>query len=287
MTDFTELAQSHGDAAVIAELADEARARDLVTLVDGRRVGVILADGQSLEEIDLDDYAATPARKTGKVTLTDADGFVTYVDRHSLERATTLWGDLDQARIVAVLDDHAAHLDVDTEGAPGWGGHRATLQLKATKDWLHWTRGDGKYFAQKDFAEHIEDGVDAIHDPDPATMLEVAQTFHAKSGVNFISSQQLSGEVEFTFEETVKAKAGQKGTLDVPQRFTLGLAPFEGCDAYKVEARFRFRLVNGELTLGYRLIRPDRALKTAFDDVVQKVAAASGLPVMAGTPRSA
>lgn len=283
MTDPTTTA---GDAAVIAELADQARARDVVRVVDGRLVAVITAPGQQVHEFDLEHYDPTPTRKTGTVTLTDADSFVTYVDRHSLERGTTIWADLDRARIIAVLDDHAAHLDAENEGAPGWAEHRAVFTLKHTKDWQHWTGHDGKYLDQKTFAEHIEDGVDAISDPDPATMLEVAQTFHAKSGANFLSSQQLSGEIEFSFEETVKAKAGQKGTLEVPQIFTLGIAPFEGCDLYAVRARLRYRLVDGSLTLGYRLIRPDRALTSAFEDVVQAVAAGSGLPVMQGTPRS-
>jgi uncharacterized protein YfdQ (DUF2303 family) len=279
---------SSAEAAVIADLAEEAGARKVITLVEDRVAAVVLADGQSLHKIDLDFYAETPARKTGAVKLTDADSFVEYVGRHTEARGTTQWADLDQARIIAVLDDHEkGGATGEGESFAGWGQHRATLQLQKTKDWQHWTKLDGQYVGQKQFAEHIEDGIDAVHVPTPAEMLEVAQTFHAKSGVNFISSQQLSGEVEFTFEETVKAKAGQKGTLDVPQRFELALAPFEGTDPYRVDARFRFRLVNGELTLGYRLIRPDRALKSAFDDVVQKVASASGLPVMAGTPRSA
>lgn len=274
------------EAAVIADLAEQARAAEPIDLVSERLVGFVLADGQHLEQVDLEKYAEQPGRKTGTVTLTEADSFVAYVDRHSLTRVTTLWADIDRACIVAVLDDHASHVDGEKQGDPGWGQHRAVLRLKHTQDWTHWTGQDGKYLPQKSFAEHIEDGVDALHVPDPATMLEVAQTFHAKSGANFLSHQQLSGEVEFTFEETVKAKAGQKGTLDVPQKFELGLAPFEGTDPYRVDARFRFRLQEGNLTLGYRLIRPDRALKSAFEDVIKTVAEGTGLTVLAGTPRS-
>ena len=268
------------DAAVIAELADQARARDIVTIVEGRVAGVVLAPGQTLTRFDLEQYESTPDRKRGTVTLTDADSFVTYVERHKESICTTLWGDITAGRVVAVLDDHAQ--DNDTAG---WGQHRAVLQLTHTPDWTHWCSRDGKLLEQATFAEHIEDGADAIREPDPATMLEVAQSFQAKRGVNFSSSRHLGGEIEFGYEETIAARAGQKGKLDVPSLFTLGLAPFEGSSLYEVRARLRFRLTDGALTLGYRLIRADKTRRAAFDELIATIAGGADLPVMAGTPR--
>lgn len=283
---MTELTAAPNETQTLAQLADEAKARDTVELFDGRVYGVITAPGQQLHQLDLEKYEATPARKLGTVTLADADSFVTYVDRHSQVRGTTQWADIDAGRIIAVLDDHASHVDDQKDGSPGWGQHRAVLTLKQTPDWKHWIESDGRFLDQATFAEHIEDGVDAIRDPDAATMLEVAQTFHAKRGVNFASTKRLGGEVEFAYEETVQARAGQKGKFEVPELLTLGLVPFEGSDPYEVKARIRFRLSDGNLSIGYRLIRPDKVRRSAFDDVVAKVAGGSGLPVMAGTPRS-
>lgn len=268
-----------GDAAVIAELADQAKVRNVLTLVAGRLVAIVTAPGQQVHQFDLEQYDAAPARKRGTVTLTDADSFVTYVDRHTTVTGTTLWADIRAGKVTAVLDDHQ---NTDT---PGWGQHRAILHLTPTPDWTHWTSKDGQLLEQTTFAEHIEDGADAIREPDPATMLEVAQSFQAKRGVTFSSSRHLGGEVEFGYEETVAARAGQKGKLDVPSLFTLGLAPFEGSLLYEVRARLRFRLGDGTLTLGYRLIRPDKTRRAAFDELVSKIAGGADLPVMQGQPR--
>jgi uncharacterized protein YfdQ (DUF2303 family) len=278
---MTTPTSTYPENKVIADLADEAKAREAIDLVEDRLVAIITARGQEIHQIDLEKYDSVPARKRGTVTLSDADSFVTYVERHKTADGTTIWADIENARMTAVFNDH-------TDGADaGWGDNRAVLQLKHTPDWKHWLSRHGAYLNQNDFAEHIEDGVDAISAPSPAEMLEVAQTFHAKTGVNFESSKRLSGEVEFTYAETTSAKAGEKGKLEVPQTFSLSLAPFDGGAQYPVDARFRFRLSGGNLTLGYRLIRADRVLRTAFDDLVKAVAGGADLPVMSGVPKSA
>lgn len=271
--------------SVIAELAEQAAGRDPIELVEGR-IAFVLATGQRIEQIDLEPFAEAPTRKRGTVTVSDPDSFVTYVDRHSLQRATTLWGDADAGRIIAVLDDHASHSGADTPGDAGWGQHRASLILRQTEDWKHWLARDGQLLYQDAFAEHIEDGVDAIREPDAATMLELAQHFHAKSGASVSSGRRLGGEIQFSYEEQVTAKAGQKGNLEIPDTFILGLAPFDGNEPYAVTARLRFRLAEGQLLIGYRLVRPDKARRAAFDDVVAQVSAAADFPVMAGAPRS-
>ncbi len=45
----------------------------------------------------------------------------------------------------------------------------------------------------------------------------------------------------------------------------LNLQVFEGGSVYALKARFMYRITSGNLTLGYRLIRPDVARKLAFD----------------------
>lgn len=273
------------DAEVIADLAELKAAREKVNISDTLDVLVLRAD-QKVERFDLEKYQDAPTRKTGTVALVDAESFVEYVNRHSLERATTLWGDIAGGRVTAVLDDHCSHEAKDKVGNPGWAQHRAVLTMQATEDWKHWASLDGKLVSQDEFAEHIEAGVDSISTPDPATMLEIAQSFHASAGAHIKSTRNLSGTLEVAYEEKVGATAGQHGTMEIPQTFILGLAPYEGTDPYAVTARFRFRLSDGQLRMGYRLVRPDKVRRAAFDDIVQKVSDGSGFQVMLGTPRS-
>lgn len=266
---------------VIADLAQSAASRELVTIADGREIALVLPPGHNVESFDLDAYQEHPARKHGHVQLHDADSLIEYVNRHNDPATTTLWAHLDTGTVVAVLNDHANADDA------GWGDHRATLTLQTTEDWRHWLSQDGKLLDQRKFAEHLEDGADAIVSPTAAEMLEIAQTFHALNNVQFRSANQLaSGEVQLLYQENVEATAGQKANIEVPRVFELGLAPFEGTDNYRVQARFRYRINEGRLVLSYKLIRPDRIRKSAFADVLETIAGGVGHAVLLGVPRS-
>lgn len=286
MTGPVNIGQQWPESGVLADLARHAAAREVVTLVDGEVLGVVLEGGQQLHQIKLEQYAAVPRRATGLADFGEAESFCTYVARHKDPAATTLWGDLTEATVTAVLNDHE-HRGGQGLPLPGWGDHRAVLQLAATPDWTHWTGADGKLMSQTAFAEFLEDGATALVRPAAADMLEVASTFQARTGVDFKSAVRLqSGETRLRYEETVNASAGKTGDLEIPSDITLGLEPFEGSPRYEVAARFRYRINNGQLTLGYRLVRPDLARRQAFADVLATITNTLGLPVLSGTPRS-
>jgi uncharacterized protein YfdQ (DUF2303 family) len=59
--------------------------------------------------------------------------------------------------------------------------------------------------------------------------------------------------------------------LQIPEKITLVVAPFMKGAAYKVEARFRYRIAQGGLTMWYTLIRPHVFVDDAFNDVVNKI----------------
>ena len=267
---------------VIRDLAETAATRTVIDLVPGRLAGVLHGQGQVLHEVDLEEFEDAPFRKTGTVELGGVDSFGLYVNRHQVADATTLWADVDAGTVTAVIDDHVAGAEL-----AGWGQHRAILALAETPDWEHWLALDGKMVAQGVFAEHIEFGAGSVKEPSAADMLEIAQTFHAKSGVDFQSGIRLSsGETQLQYVETVAARVGQKGSVEVPASFTLALQPFHSSDAYEVLARFRYRINGGNLQLGYRLVRPDLARRQAFDDLCAGITTATNLPVLSGRPRS-
>jgi uncharacterized protein YfdQ (DUF2303 family) len=169
--------------------------------------------------------------------------------------------------------------------AAGWSDHRATLRLRHTPEWKRWIERDGKIEGQTKFAEHIEDCLADIVEPEAAVMLELAQHFQAAVKVNFRSAKQLSdGQRQLVYEETVEAKAGQRGEIVIPGSFVVGVAPFEGSVGYKLNARLRYRLSDGQLLIGYVLDRPDKVIRAAFDDVLAEVETATGLQAFAGTP---
>lgn len=211
-----------------------------------------------------------PPRKAGTTTLTDVDSFIDALTKHALPE-TELHGNARRGTITAIINAHDG-TSGDLEGDAGHGDHRLILDLPFTQDWTDWTSRDGKHSRQADFAEFIEDHTPNFVTPTSADMLELAQTFQATTKVDFASSQRIkSGETQLAYTENTNATAGRKGALSIPDTFELALRPFERGTAYKVGARFRYRITDSTLTLGYRLDRPHDVLQAAFDDVVDQI----------------
>ena len=232
---------------------------------------VVIPEGGQLEVIDLEEqlekFAESPRRKRGEYAVHDADSFVTYLAKHG-DADTEIWADAIGNKIIGILNAHT-----ESNGAR-WEDHRVIYAVKPTEAWKAWAKLDGQLLDQAVFAEHIEDRAVDILVPAGAEMLELAQTFQATIGVNFESSKRLSsGERQLEYRETVDAKAGKAGRMEIPETFQLALRPFEGADAFKVTARLRYRITDGHLRIGYRLERPEDVIREAFTSVVGAVQA--------------
>lgn len=225
----------------------------------------------------LAEHQSNPARKTGTFHAHDADSFCTYMGKHGLAESE-VWADAQGQRIVGVINAH----DESDVGA-GWGDHRVEYRVAATLAWKAWSARDGKLCSQTEFAEHIEDRMVDIVDPEAAILLELAETFEATNRVRFESSKILSsGQRQLTYKEQIEASAGRTGQLEIPKEFVLGLKPFEGSDGFKVTARLRYRINDGELRIGYKLVRPEDVLREAFDSVAQSIRENQEAPVFLG-----
>lgn len=256
---MTELKQD-GLGAVV----DAAREGQIPRTVDpATPTIVVVPEGVRPVEIDLSAWRDNPTRKTGVYRPATVDAFAAYVEQHTDPSVTTVWVHPTSGQVVAVFDDNG-------QETPGWGQHRAELNLETTPEWDHWATQDGNMMSQSEFADHIEVGLDDIAAPDGADVLEMAQTFHAKSSVQFRQATRLtSGETQFQYDEELQATAGKTGTLEIPQVLMLALSPFVGEERYKVTARLRYRLNSGKLTLGYKLDRPESVQRDALEKVAE------------------
>lgn len=238
----------------------------------------IVQGPHGLQTVDLtgDEYRDNPRHKTGHPRVADVASFAQYYAKHS-DSASEVFADLDAATVTAVLD---AHLGRDNtpdayagEGAR-WQAHRLTLTLVKTPPWVTWTGSDRKFMSQAAFAEFIEDNAADVAPGGPCTaadLLEMAQKFQAHTKVQFSSGKRLkSGETQLVYSETIDAKAGERGTIEIPDAFELALAPFEDCDPYRVKARFRYRLTDGAVLMAYHLNDPARTFRDAVLQVVTK-----------------
>jgi uncharacterized protein YfdQ (DUF2303 family) len=157
------------------------------------------------------------------------------------------------------------------------------LQLEHTDEWKHWTSLDKQLVGQTDFAEHIEQGLKEIVEPPAADMLELAQTFHAAQSASFRSATRLhNGITQVQYDEEVDASAGRSKQLEIPQEFTLAIAPFVGEEPYRVTARLRYRLSSGNLKLGYQLVRPADVVRDCLSSIADRLTEEFG-DVFSGT----
>lgn len=257
MTDTTATTE----AAVVADLTRATATPEVVAAHDVDLATVFVPGHGQLTLVDERRRGYAPPRKIGQVALHDAESLAAYVNAHRTD-GTALYGDARGASIVAVLNDH----EPGAAAAAGWGDHTATWKLRHTPQWAAWHGHAGQWMSQRAFAEHLEDNAADVIEPSAADMLEVAQTLQANKSVAFRAHTRLrDGQTQLTYEETIESKAGQRGQLDVPTTFAIGVAVFDGLDAYKLQARFRFRVSDGDLAVMYRLERTTDVLAEAFN----------------------
>lgn len=285
----TELLSSAGDvqAAIDAgiELAGPKRLDPA-----GRFFSVVAPAGATHHVVDLEEHAdafrANPRRKTGTFHAHTGAAFISYLEKHCLQQ-TEVWADIERRSVTAVVNAHdGVHDDSGTYVGPmdaGWGDHRLELKLQHTPAWQAWTMHDGKFLTQAQFAELLEERLQDVVDPDGATLTEIARTFRATKAVAFESDTVLSsGQVQLGYREEIEAKAGRKGNIDIPEKFTLGLTPFEGGKPYAVLARLRFSIDDQKLRIKYVLDRPADVVRLAFDEVVGVIGAGVDAPLFHG-----
>jgi hypothetical protein len=94
-----------------------------------------------------------------------------------------------------------------------------------------------------------------------------------------------NGDYQLKYEEQTEAKAGQKGAVEIPDDFTLRLAPYAYTAPVELVANLRYRIEDGHLKLGYKLIRPLEIRRDAFSAIVGGIRGelGDGLPVFLGS----
>jgi uncharacterized protein YfdQ (DUF2303 family) len=249
-------------------------------LTPGKVYGWMSPTGH-VERIDLtgDQYRDTPRRKTGTTFVRDVESFGQYWDKHANTEFAEVYADDVHDVIIAVLDAHGSTV-------PGWHCHTLEYKLRRTTAWQTWTKHNRALMGQTEFAELLEDNLPNIVQPDGAELLELAQTFTANTQVAFKSGALLAdGSRELIYSENIEASGGRGGKkIVIPREITLALAPYEDNDPMPVTARFRYRINDGNLRLGFVLNGVDEILSQAFDNVVEQVEIRASVNVMRGRP---
>lgn len=236
--------------------------------------------------VDLERMLDAPTRKRGTSTLYDAESFIAVVNDQAND-TTRLFSTINPPTFTAVFNHHAS-------GA-GWGDHMARYNAPLSPEWKAWTGADAKKLNQLDMAQFLEANmVDVAHiptnhaagepgSPDGATLLEICRTLEATKKVNFKSTMRLAdGSTQFTYDEDVAGSA-VKGTMTIPEQFSIGVPVFENGEKYRQDVRFRYRIADGgHLVMWLELIRPHKVIEDAVKQLRAHIAKETGLQVLNG-----
>lgn len=274
-------------AAIVADLArraSEVLSKPVTPSYLDAAPFIVLRNAAGEERVEvLRAVKERPQRKTGTVKVDDAESFNAYYGIHG--NGAPVYAKIAPARFIAVLNDH-------TKDGTGHRDHRLDFTLAHSQEWMTWTKHNGRdaaFGSNEAFALFLEDNAPDIVKPDPAAMLAIALNFRVKADVAFSIAQRLEdGNVELGFSNTVQGSAtgAGGGKVKIPETFHIEVPVFAGLNAprYKVEARFRYRLADGKLTLWYELVRPAKVVEKAFADIWESIKKATKAPILLGTP---
>lgn len=219
-----------------------------------------------------------PARKRAVITITSILSYVQYINDHKEDNHTALFFDVESGKCHGIIDYH----EQSQSGKAQFNEHRANLTLVKTESWMDWSRNDGEWKTQEDFAQLIESMMIDIVKPDAADVLEMTKGLEATGKMNFKSAVSLEdGNRELVYENTISAKA--PGSIEIPKSFELGIAPFIGADKKSINARFMYRVRDGEVRMSYKLIRPKQFLIESVEEAAALVEKKTNVPVYVGT----
>ncbi len=250
--------------------------------------GFQLQDDTALQKLQL-----TPTRKKGGVHLKTLDSFLQYVNQHRQPQSQIYVKvnakSADAPLVVtAVLNDHAHG---DLLNAAGWCDFRAVLTPDSSPEWKTWIGASGQKMTQMEFATFIEDNIHCFAGkdidggqgfPSGGEMLQMALAFEASSEKRVRSAVRLqSGGVNIEHVDTDDAATVTR--MQAFDRFRLGLAPFWRGDSYPLEAKLRYRNTSSGLMLWYDLVRPDRVVDHAVEEILAKIEASTTItPIFGG-----
>lgn len=242
---------------------------------DGLPAGVFTVVPKDYRVEDLERFLARPLRIKESVHLDDTDSFIAYVNAFN-SGTSRIFFNTTQEEFVAILDYHEATV-------PAWTQHTAEYKPRRSVEFTTWMESNRKHMTQVDFARFLEENMPDVVEPNSAELLQVALTFEAKKSVEFSSGVRLNnGQIQFQYDEVVRGTA-QKGTIEIPEKFVLGIPIHVNGPAYRIDVRLRWRLQEGKVVFWYEVIRPHRYVEDALKEIRTRVASETTVPLLAGS----
>lgn len=258
------------DAETVKQIAALITLPKVLQLDDEHQIALLPPD---FRVEDITKHLPPPERIQQRVTLLTPEDFSAYLIAYAgAGQRLAVFCDEPAARYEAVLDYH--HAD-DTAAVHretrGPCDHVAAYACPLSIQWKTWKENSGKPMAQVQFARFIEENMPDVYKPPAADMLQIALQLQVHKSAKFDSDVRLdNGQRQLSYMEEVKGNT-KAGNLEIPELFSLKLPVFvDGAPAF-MDARLRYRMNDGDLTMWYDLVRPEDVLGAAVKVVTDKI----------------
>lgn len=228
-----------------------------------------------------DQRAERPRHTKGTSHHSELESFLAHVARFSIGNESVIWADSKSFSVTAIYDYHVA------PGVPGWCRYKAVYACPLSDEWKRWSSASGSIMSQDNFADFVEEWLEDLTGPvkgepgpKPAELLEMARDLRVHSKGRFERKvDPTTGQYAMVCKEE-----HSESSTKIPRAFYLALRVFEGGEKYRVEARIRFAMHEGNPRFSFMLHRATEIKKDAFAEIRDKITERTGLLLFIGAP---
>lgn len=264
---------TENSAAKIAQLGVEAAGKPVIATVADSREFILHPPSWVAKEVPqlLQDIKPPLRQWTSQtVSLQNEMSLTAYLNRFK-NPDSVIFADITRDTIVGLIDyHHAADPDATYKVKADLAQHRAILTLPRSIEWKTWVDNDENEMSQLDFVSFLEDNAPDVVDPDGAGLLELVRDLEGTRNVKWGSTIR-AGSVD-NMEFTKESGAQTKGKVALPLSIGLSIPVYFGDENVEIRAMLRRKIDSeGQLTLWYKLLRPENVRQTRFQEIVTRI----------------
>lgn len=224
---------------------------------------IVFTDRREAALRERKDTEPGPKQVAGNIQCFDMDSLLFAIKSHK-ESRTAIFCDAENYAINAVFDFRERDLAGGQDN--GWCQFTASMKLMQSRKLTEWKR-TLTAMSQVDFANFLEDHLEDVVEPSGTHLLAIATDLEASSSGSFSGRVTLqNGNVALNYTDETKT------TVEVPKEIMLGIPLFEHGPRYRLRARLRYQVAQGQVKFRLIFANLEDAIDHEFKGLVETLA---------------
>jgi hypothetical protein len=246
---------------------------------------ILVPDGMKVHEIA--DKYHLPEEVHENISIFNQNSFIEYINYFAnSDGRTVVFADNKKLAFEAIVDYHEAR-DADVDGGKRRialvrrASHRSNFKPLLDESFSRWREISGKWLSQLDMAHFLEENAHDLFEPDAASVMELVQSFEAKTDIDFKKAINLSNTTtQITYHEKETRTPGQ---IIIPKFLKINAPVFFGGEPREMQLFFRYSARDGNLKFKLDLHRETYIIYDAFEAIAKEIVNQCAVPVYFGS----